>query len=167
MPDLVKVEENLKIVKTPFFKAIPYPLCHFVNYVHSLHYPYNLADDESLRMNNESLQEAFEQVVSLKYFLSSLENADSQALMDTGLKLSGDIEHESNQWPLPFQDEFDVDTNGCGRISRIALPDADRPEQPYEAYKIDTHLQEYEKTRKKHGIYFGEKPKDITYDALG
>ena len=167
LPDMVKIEENLQIVKTPFFKAISYPICNFANYVHSLHYPYNLVDDESLRMKNEPLQNAFDEIVSLKYFLSSLENSDTQMLMDKGLKFPEDAEHESNKWPLPIVDEYVVDTTGSGHFSKIALPDADRPEMPYEPFVIDSYLQEYEKNKRKHGVYFGEKPKDVTYDALG
>ena len=159
--------DSLPTIRTPYFQAVAYPLCYYNHYVKSLHYPYSIVEEEALTLTVDFLNDAFEHVVDLKRELLAMEDIDEEFLREEGVKIPAEVQHECSQWPLPAVETFRVKADGSGEFCNITFPNADRPGEPYEPYAIEEWAKIVDKAKRKHGVYFGERPADAKVDALG
>ena len=159
--------KNLQVISTPFFPAVTYPLCHFRHYVQSLHYPYVIFEDHESVKSNEFLRQAFYYLSELKDDVLESELISEEELQESGLKIPEGMAHESGQWPLPKVESLAVNDDGSATFTNITFPNADRPGEPYEPFEIENYAKSLEKSKKKYGVYFGERPPDQKLDALG
>merc|ERR1712226_1073236 len=167
LPDPPKVTGSLKSISTPFFPAVAYPLCHFRNFVQSLHYPYCVAESQESLKPNEFLRQATYYITDLKDEILESKIVSEELLRVKGLKVPESMDHESGKWPLPVIEPASVNEDGSATFTNLTFPNADRPGVPYEPYLIDNYAKLLEKAKKKYGVYFGERPPDQKVDAIG